>query len=255
MHNLLTTLALIALIGSGVLGFMNRNNAENAAAVKIKAEENVEKGKKNLEKRETETDGVKGDLVTAEEELKGYQAESQTLSTQIDAKETELEEVESSKSDVTAELDMLKEEIADIGQLETIAEELSVLEAENVKLASNLSGLTNALESSNTQANNLQGSIDQISESIKMQSEGKVPEGFASSISQVYPEWGFVVVGAGNQQRAAEDAILSVRRGGVEIGKIQITELFQNRSVADVVRGSLANGVSIQAGDRVDAAN
>ena len=137
MHNLLTTLALIALIGSGVLGFMNRNNAENAAAVKIKAEENVEKGKKNLEKRETETDGVKGDLVTAEEELKGYQAESQTLSTQIDAKETELEEVESSKSDVTAELDMLKEEIADIGQLETIAEELSVLEAENVKLASN----------------------------------------------------------------------------------------------------------------------
>ena len=77
---------------------------------------------------------------------------------------------------------------------------------------------------------------------------------FSAPISQVYPEWGFVVVGAGNQQRAAENAILSVRRGGVEIGKIKITDLFQNRSVADVVRGSLADGVSIQAGDRVYAA-
>ncbi len=255
MHNLLTTLALIALIGSGVLGFMNKNNATRAADDKVAAEAKVEKSKKDLAAKETDTDGVKVDLEKALEELKSFKTESETLTTQISEKESELEAAEAAKSDATSELDVLKEEIAEIGNLEAITEELSTTEARNVAAANRLSGLTNAFESANTQAGNLQNSIDKISADIKMRKEGKVPEGFSASISQVYPEWGFVVVGAGNQQRAAENAILSVQRGGVEIGKIKITDLFQNRSVADVVRGSVAEGVSIQPGDRVYAAN
>ena len=253
MHNLLTTLSLIALIGAGVLGFMNKNNATQAAASKVAAEDQVKKGTDDLAKREAETEDVKAQLETAETELANFTKESEALVGQISDKETELEEVESAKSDATAELDVLKEEIAKIGDLEAMTERLDSVKADNAKLEAELSSLVNSFESANTQADNLQTEIDGISERQEMQNKGQVPESFAATITQVYPEWGFVIIGAGNQQRAAENAQLSVRRGGVEIGQIKVTDLFQNRSVADVVRGSVADGVSIQPGDRVFA--
>ena len=92
-----------------------------------------------------------------------------------------------------------------------------------------------------------------VSKTIGDVEGGKVPETFSASISQVRPEWGFVVIGAGHRQRVAEGAVLAVRRGGAEVAQVKVTEVFQDRAIADVLPSSVADGVTVRAGDRVYA--
>ena len=145
----------------------------------------------------------------------------------------------------------MKEEVSKIGDLNAAKERVEALRAENAALSNKLTSLTNQVDSATKTSEALQNEIDKITAQNKLQDEGNVPDDFSAAISQVYAEWGFVVLGAGNNQRAAEGAVLSVRRGGAEVAKVKITDLLQNRAVADVVRGSLADGVTLRAGDRV----
>ncbi|MGY8687165.1 MAG: hypothetical protein ACKVHP_05430, partial [Verrucomicrobiales bacterium] len=143
------------------------------------------------------------------------------------------------------------DKLAKVGDLNEAVKNLESLRVENAALTNSLASLNSQVESGTEASSKLQTQIDGISKQIEDRKSGKLPENFSASVSQVYPKWGFVVIGAGNQQRAAEGAILSVKRGDREIAKLKITDLLQNRSVADVVRGSLASGVQISPGDRV----
>jgi chromosome segregation ATPase len=253
MHNMLTTLSLIALIGAAVLSFMNK---ENLAAAKVdQTEMKTEKQETEAELAESTStlEELDANLVTATSELKTHADEAEALTTQIQAKEEELETLESDLTNAQETLSGMKEQFSTVGDLEAAKSQLEELRKEVASLKSKANSLTNEVTSATNTSQRLQDEIDKITELNKKQDEGIVPEDFSAAISQVYTDWGFVVLGAGNNQRAAEGATLSVKRGGAEIAQLKITDLLQNRAVADVVRGSLADGVTLRAGDRAYA--
>ncbi len=252
MHNTLTTLSLIALIGAGVLSFMNKGKLAEANSDNEQAQVALTKAKKDLENRETEANDLEGDLASATEERAKFEKEESELSGQVDAKDSELEEVEDALRTANDELARLKDEADNRGRLEELAEQLKTLRSDNAELDRQLAALTSQSSSLSNTSASLQSEIDGIRKEVEDQDKGIVPESFSTRISQVFPDWGFVVINAGNQQKSAEGATLSVKRGGVEIGKLKVTELFQNRSVADIVRGSVSGGVTIQPGDTVE---
>lgn len=251
MHNMLITLSLIAMVGAAVLSFMNKDNLATAKEDQVAKEKSLLVAQKELsDSKETLAD-LQQQLAETKSEGEALAAEAATLAEEIDAKDNELEMLESELTAAKDERDAQKEKLIKVGDLEAAGERLSNLQSENATLESRLTSLTNTVESATQQSENLQAEIDSISQQIADSESGRVPETFSASIVQVFPEWGFVIIGAGNQQRAAEGATLSVRRGGAEVAQVKITDVLQNRSIADVVRGTVASGVTLSPGDRV----
>lgn len=250
MHNMLTTLSLIALIGAAVLSFMNKENLANATQEQASMAKDLKRTEIELAESTKTLEGLDADLVTTTSELETFAAEAETLTTQIQTKEDELETLQGDLTEAQEALSIMKDEVADIGDLEEAKARLEELRTGNASLKSKLASLTSEVNGATQASQRLQGEIDEITKLNENQEKGIVPADFSAAISQVYSEWGFVVLGAGNQQRAASGATLSVRRGDAEVAKIKITDLLQNRAVADVVRGSLAEGVTLRPGDR-----
>ncbi len=251
MHSLLTTLALLALIGSAVLSYMNK---ESLTAARADNEAQV----KSLARLETDLEDAKGTLADLTSQVESTTQEGETLADEaakLDAeklkKEEEIDLLSGELDTAKGELEALKLQLSEVGNLEEAVARLDSLRTKNASLSNRLSSLEGQVGSAQRSAENLQSQIDKLSKEIEDRREGRLPENFSASITQVYPQWGFVIVGAGNQQKAAEGARLAVRRGGVEIGQIEITDLLQNRAVADVVKGTVAPGVQLRAGDRV----
>ena len=65
------------------------------------------------------------------------------------------------------------------------------------------------------------------------------------------PQWGFVVIGAGQDSSIDPNTVLLVTREGRSIGKLKVTSLEKNQTVADIIKDSVPSGMSIQPGDRV----
>ena len=251
MHSMLTSLSLIALIGAAVLSFMNKEKLASELEMQTKNEKDIIRTEELLKDSRATLEEVQGNLDTATTELETFAKEAEQLGTQMTAKEEELETVEGTLEAAKEDLSNKKDTIAEIGDLEEVTKQVEGLRAENATLSSKLASLNSEVESATKASDSLQAEIDRITKLTKDIDNGVVPENFSASIAQVFPEWGFVVLGAGYSQRAAEGATLSVRRGGEEVAQLKVTDLLQNRAVADIVRGSIASGITLQAGDRV----
>ena len=70
-------------------------------------------------------------------------------------------------------------------------------------------------------------------------------------VLSVDPQWGFVVIGAGQGSNIDPNTVLLVTRDGRSIGKLKVTSLEKNQTVADIVKDSVPAGMSIQPGDMV----
>lgn len=79
----------------------------------------------------------------------------------------------------------------------------------------------------------------------------KVPmrDGLEGSVLSVDPEWGFVVLNVGEKDGAVENGELMVSREGKLVGKVQISSVEEDRSIANVIPGWLQ--AEIQVGDMV----
>lgn len=77
----------------------------------------------------------------------------------------------------------------------------------------------------------------------------EMAEGLQGSVVAVDPEWGFVVVNVGERHGAVQNGELLVSRSGKLVGKIQLSSVEEDRSVANVLPGWLQT--DIQVGDHV----
>jgi len=104
----------------------------------------------------------------------------------------------------------------------------------------------------------LQKDVVKLKDSI-VRAAGKIEESkkrvaandFEASVAAVNNDWGFLIIGAGENSGLTGQSKLLVKRAGRLVGKVAISSLEANQAVAEVVPGSLGKGVVIQAGDRV----
>ncbi len=64
-------------------------------------------------------------------------------------------------------------------------------------------------------------------------------------------DWGFVIVNAGQSRGITEATKLLVTRGSQTVGKLSIVSIQGNRTVANILPDTLAEGMTIAPGDRV----
>lgn len=77
----------------------------------------------------------------------------------------------------------------------------------------------------------------------------ELPAGTKGTIVAVDPKWNFVVLNIGKDKGLLERGVLMVHRDSKYLGKVRITEVLENRAIANVVPGSTID--EIQEGDKV----
>ena len=70
-------------------------------------------------------------------------------------------------------------------------------------------------------------------------------------VTAVDPQWGFVVLNAGESSTLEPNTILLVTRNGKNIAKLKVTSKERTKTVAAIVPGTLAKGNRVEEGDRV----
>ena len=95
--------------------------------------------------------------------------------------------------------------------------------------------------------------IQHLRDRIKLSTTGKSYPSLNTRIGSVYRNWGFVILTAGDKQGVISGSTLDVMRGGEVIGKLKVTAVEAGRAAADIILDSVAEGTTLQSGDKVVA--
>lgn len=173
------------------------------------------------------------------------------------AKEAELKEEEvqlnADLSKVNAQTKELKAKLNQFGvsSIQEIQARMEATEASNKKIQEEIDQIKVSTE---TAAKKRTEQVTELANRQKEQTEYRAALAKNSSeypVLSVDPQWGFVVIGAGQGSNIDQNTVLLVTRDGRSIGKLKVTSLEKNQTVADIVKDSVAAGMRIQAGDMV----
>ncbi len=252
----LALISIFGILGSLVLGVMNRSKLIDTMKQKDEYNRQI---MSNFDK----TDGV--NKSTAEENAK-YAEEKTKYERDKYAKETE----DKTATTKAAEAKAL------IAESETVQREIDTINAEIAKKLANFPGGPDQLQ---TKLEALKADIDTLSaklavvdkevevattavaeqgKTISRLNEQQTQRTKAISLSQregiiiaVNPDWAFCIINMGKTDGVSTDSRLLVKRGAQLIGKLNITQIENNQTVAEIDTKSLKKGVSVQPGDQV----
>ncbi len=217
---------------------------EKAAHVKTKAE---------LKKTQEELEVTKADLESTRGKLRETEATLATTKSELDKTKSDLAMLEGKLKEISDKLatfggvniDELKGKIDEMAaKVKDQEMKIGTLEKEKIEL-------TNAVAS-------LEGTLKQKEEKIAL--DGKIikkhvdkimEKGIRGRVMAVNPGWGFAVLSIGDKQGAAASRIMIVGRNGQAIGKVKITTVEANQSIADIIPGTFVRGMSVEPGDDV----
>jgi hypothetical protein len=215
-------------------------NLDEQKAQIVRAEE----AKKN---RETQLATANKDLETTKTAVVDTSAKAQTKEQELAVVKTNLEQLTKVVNDLQKQIDDAGDIKALLAQIESIKNERSEKEAE-------LANQSQRFAAAQEKVNQLTTAAKEAEEREARGRRGIVDSDFTAKVAQSFTDWGFVVLNKGNGGGVFANADLEVKRGKDVVAKLKVRNVEQNSSVADLVKGTLAEGERIRPGDLVVAA-
>ncbi|MGA2176636.1 MAG: hypothetical protein ABSH38_16800 [Verrucomicrobiota bacterium] len=205
----------------------NKYTAENKTRLTAEA---------NLKKTKAELDTTKKDLAQTKTELDGANAKAAELDKRNTQLTADLEKTRADRDTAQQKLEQWAQIPLEPGQIKGLIEEL-----DKTKKARDAVSKENKL---------LLASYNDLDKRWKQLfgSSGPVPlpTGLRGKILAVDPKYDFVVLDIGDEQGAKERGEMMVNRGGRLIGKVRISSVQKDRSVANILpdwkRGEVMEG-------------
>ncbi len=251
MWKILTWIAAAVVAVSAYLAHTN--------GIELKAEKNLLEVAKNNEKAAAaHLASAKEALVKHNGMLTEAQAEQAKLEknvadtkVKVKEKEDEITEKKAALQDVTTKLADMKKKLDDAGGIEKLQAEIASLKQQKATLEEQLTALKGQVAATVDKNNKLEAVITTMKEKESWQNAGVIPTAFRARVSSVDNAWGYAVISAGDNSEVVGGATLDVKRGNSVIGQLKVTNVEPSRAVADVIKGSVAQGDSIHPGDVV----
>ena len=253
MANVFGILSTILLLFGAFVAFKNKEALEQEISVtngKIEDFKSLQKDSQQLSDEiaalEEETSGFNSEEAEAAGQLATQLQENAGVQTKIDAAERD---AATKEAEVARANDQLKE----LGDIPDLIRNLKATQAAIARLSEDIASNeanVSQLESTKTSTTS---TLDSLKEVNRIRRQKEVPENFEANIRSVYRNWGFVTIGAGDNDNVMKDSVLQVTRNGQTIGKIKVTAVEANTAAANIIADSVAEGESINSGDRVSA--
>jgi len=251
MWKVLLAIAAVVLCGAAYLGFENKKSLERLYGDRVKKEKEVVALKVDLantiaeRKKEEEatmvlvqeTEGINIKITVAQGKESEYKGQIVVLNNQVQVADTMLKKGQKFMREVP-DIEARRKQMAELQN--SIQEEITAttnLQAQIVQI--------------DDQRDKLQGQANELQALTNDQAAGIIRGPFKSTVRQAFNNWGFVIIGAGDEQGVVNRAQLAVTRRGQPICKLMVTSLEPGECVAEIIPGSMAPGQAIQQGDEV----
>ena len=261
MVKILLSIALAALLATAALAFLAKGNAEKLQGILATTKQDLAMTRTKLGKTEGELKTRTEELTAANAKIDEKDKEIANIKGQMDALNTKLAEAATAMEAKTVAMDTLQKDFTAYKELygpkgATPVEggESPIVTALKLDLAkAQAEGAESKalVDTLNANKKTLEDKMV-VLEQYKIRKEKEIMRiGVGGRILAVNGGWNFVVISIGDKQGAVMNATMLVVRDGVPIGKVRITSVEPTSSIADILPGSLARGVTIQPGDRV----
>lgn len=256
MAKLFIGIALALMVATAALGFLAKGN--------------IDKLQSTLKEKSGSLNKAQSDLQTSKNDLKKSNEERDAANTKAEETGKALDESKKELGNVKGELDTAKTSVTGLtADLAKANEELEKLRkpvvaggpSEDPRIAP-LQAEVQAAKAEAAEAKKVldltiaQGKENEIklAEATKREREraaGITRKGLQGRILAVNGGWNFVVLSVGDKQGVMVNSPLLVVRGGTPVARLRITSVEPSTSIADVIPGSVARGVTVQPGDTV----
>lgn len=255
--------------------------AAGAAYLLFESQGLVENLQKKGEAIKSDLDSTKGALKKKTDDLTAMTADRDKLKTEKEAALADAAAKKEEADKATGELKSIQQALVDAGinDAADLKKGLSSLKDTIAKLSADSKAAEEKIAAANKdkdeavakaaeaekKANELDIAMKTLTQAKdeldkKAVAQGKVIDKYKNNIMEkgvhgrvlaVNSGWGFAVVSVGDKQGAAQGKTLVVSRGGQAIGKLRISNIESNQSIADIVTGSFVGGSYVQPGDDV----
>ena len=260
MANIFSILTALVLVISGFLAYANwgREGEEKRGyrgwITQRQSEESL------LDQNEKRLAAVKAELAETEGELADFNGKNETLQKEVD------EQLAKNKA-LKDDLDN-KKQVADSKEAQVRDREDSFVPLPDVQMVisklkktrDTLSQLSLSIDEKEASTLNLEAqkksteaTIANLKEKISWRVNGTSDPALQTKVRSVFSGLGFVTLAGGDNLGIVKDSQLSVVRDGEEIAKLIVTTVELTSSAADIDPDSVADGVTVQAGDKVVA--
>ena len=193
-------------------------------------------------------------LAMANQELETTKTAVTDTAAKVQAAEQELAVVKTNLDQITKLVAQNQKQIEEAGDIKALIAQIESIKKERAEAESALANQTQHLAAAQERVANLTNAAKTAEEREANGRRGIVDTDFTAKVAHSYTDWGFVVLNKGNGGGVFANADLEVKRGKDVVAKLKVRDVEQNSSVADLVKGTLAEGEHIRPGDLVVAA-
>lgn len=260
MANIFAILTALVLAVSGYLAYANMGD-EGISGRGYKGWIKKRQDEQNsLARNQNTLTGLQEDLKATEEDLTGTNGRNEGLQTEVDAQLAKNTELEAKSDAKKAESESKAKEVAekeatfvDVGEVEEVISKLKRTKEQLAELDRQIDEGTAQRGALEGEMKSTEATASALKSRINLRVSGKSDPELRTTVRSVYRGLGFVTLAAGDNKGIVKDSRLDVMRDGEVIGQLQVTTVEANTAAADIVPDSLAEGVSIVAGDIVVA--
>lgn len=229
----------------------NYNDSTPLLAVRDAREREQSKSKERLE-------GKESDLATLYKEIADLEADNEGLQKQIGEGSIQRTNLMSDISRLDREISRNEEKLNDLkrylekfGTAKELRDKVNLLKNQLATANQSLITEKNTLTSLISRQEQLDAAISKQRERVDMAQSGRMSESFRSTVTEVYPRWGFVVISGGVDAGVNASTTLDVLRGAESIGRVVVTTVEPSVSVCAINEDSFVGDVQIRPGDVV----
>ena len=247
-------LILLAVAGIGYGGYECYNkyvemNERNDVIEKLQLQASNKRA--DSRKRKKETKAIEATFAGKQDDIADKEIQIEELKADQEEAKYDPTDIQEEIAGVQEEIDEVAAQIEEIEEVTPLLEELSELKGQDESLADeitnmrgNIKSLGNRKDSLLVSQRSLQQRKDEVQRNISSPS-------LRTSIKHIFPDWGFVILGAGDTSGVVAESLLDVRRGGEKIAELKVKSVELNGASAEVV--SVEEGVVLLEGDTVIA--
>jgi chromosome segregation ATPase len=191
---------------------------------------------------------------SAEQAVNSLKSAGATLKRDYDAQQAVLESQKREFDELNKTIEALKSAVAELGAdvtLETLPDKVKELKNKQDELEAKSTELAALVEAGSKRRDGQKDETVRLAD-VKSKRDARISLNATESVlTAVNQEWGFVVIGAGQNTGFTPQTKLLIQRDGRLIGKVHPISVEANQTLGDIDFDSLAPGVRLQVGDRV----
>ena len=193
-------------------------------------------------------------LAEVTKELESTKASSAELASKVQGDSQELATLKANLDQVAKIVSQNQKQIEEAGDIPGLLAQIASIKKERAEAEAALANQTQHLAAAQERITKLNNAAKEAEEREANGRRGIVDADFTAKVAHAYTDWGFVVLNKGNGGGVFANADLEVKRGKNVVAKLKVRDVEQNSSVAELVKGSLADGEHLRSGDLVVAA-